>query len=63
LFDKRDSLILQFVIDTLKKYVPEQAAAAAFALIKEHGVHLKIVSERVTRHGDYRSIKSLSIRV
>ncbi len=27
-----------------------------FELIKHHGVHLKIVNHRVTRHGDYRRL-------
>jgi SprT protein len=42
------------VVEVLKKYIPERAAAPVFALIKEHAVYLKIVNERVTRHGDYR---------
>lgn len=42
------------MVDTLKKYIPERAASPVFALIKEHAVYLKIVNERVTRHGDYR---------
>lgn len=39
---------------TLQKYLPECAIAPCFELIKTHGVHLKIVNHRVTRHGDYR---------
>ena len=42
--------------EILAKYIPERAVAPSFALIKEHNVHLKIVSERVTRHGDYRRL-------
>ena len=40
--------------DVLLKYIPERAVSSVVALIKEHEVHLRIVSERVTRHGDYR---------
>lgn len=40
--------------DVLKKYLPERAVAACLELIQNTGVHLKIVNERVTRHGDYR---------
>ncbi|WP_459211022.1 SprT-like domain-containing protein [Aquimarina rhabdastrellae] len=40
--------------EILKKYIPEQAVVPAFNLIIKHNVHLKIVNERVTRHGDYR---------
>lgn len=42
--------------DVLKKYLPERAVSPCLALIKETGVHLKIVNERVTRHGDYRKM-------
>ena len=40
--------------EVLLKYIPERAVNPTVALIKEHKVHLKIVSKRVTRHGDYR---------
>ncbi|MCG2611391.1 SprT-like domain-containing protein [Flavobacterium sp. SM15] len=40
--------------DVLLKYLPEHAVPACFELIKTYNVHLKIVNERVTRHGDYR---------
>jgi len=40
--------------DILKKYLPERAVEPSLQLIRETGVHLKIVNERVTRHGDYR---------
>ncbi|WP_394348976.1 SprT-like domain-containing protein [Pareuzebyella sediminis] len=48
------SLIFVEVDDILKKYLPERAIAPCLELIKSTGVHLKIVNERVTRHGDYR---------
>ena len=40
--------------DVLSKYLPEHAVVALFELIKANNVHLKIVNERRTRHGDYR---------
>lgn len=40
--------------ETLLKYIPEHAVKPIFELIVANGVHLKIVNERVTRHGDYR---------
>lgn len=40
--------------DILEKYLPSHAVAPVFEMVKEHKVHLKIVNERVTRHGDYR---------
>ena len=42
--------------ETLLKYLPEAAASSVFDLIKTHNVHLKIVNERVTRHGDYKRL-------
>lgn len=38
----------------LEKYLPERSVRSCFDLIKTHKVHLKIVNDRVTRHGDYR---------
>ncbi|ALM07925.1 metallopeptidase [Sediminicola sp. YIK13] len=42
--------------EVLKKYLPERAIEPCLVLIKDNGVHLKIVNERVTRHGDYRRL-------
>jgi len=38
----------------LQKYLPEHAVEPVIELIKTNFVHLKIVNERRTRHGDYR---------
>lgn len=40
--------------EVLSKYLPEHAVHFCFELIKSNNVHLKIVNERQTRHGDYR---------
>jgi hypothetical protein len=40
--------------NVLHKYLPEHAVENCFELIKANHVHLKIVNERQTRHGDYR---------
>ena len=40
----------------LQKYLPERAIEPCLALIQQNGVHLKIVNERVTRHGDYQQL-------
>ncbi len=42
--------------EILKKYLPERAVSPVFELIKTHNIHLKIVNERKTRHGDYRKL-------
>lgn len=41
------------MIEKLRPYLPEAAVEGVFELIKHYHVHLKIVNERVTRHGDY----------
>ena len=41
---------------TLEKYIPQASVASVFQLITAHNIHLKIVNERVTRHGDYRKM-------
>ncbi|RDK84287.1 SprT-like domain-containing protein [Marinirhabdus gelatinilytica] len=40
--------------EILAKYIPQAAVEPTFELIKTNNVYLKIVNERVTRHGDYR---------
>ena len=40
----------------LQRYIPEAAVMPVFELIKLNNIHLKIVNERVTRHGDYRKM-------
>ena len=42
--------------EVLKKYLPERAVEPCLILIRESGVNLKIVNNRVTRHGDYRKL-------
>lgn len=40
--------------EVLQKYLPSHGVAPVFKMVEEHRIHLKIVNERVTRHGDYR---------
>ena len=40
----------------LEKYIPEVSVEPILHLVKTNNVHLKIVNERVTRHGDYRKL-------
>ncbi len=50
-------VVLLRMQQTLAKYLPETAVIPCFELIKDSHVHLKIVNERVTRHGDYKRRK------
>lgn len=49
--------------DILEKYLPTHAVSSALLLIKENNVHLKIVNERRTRHGDYRRMPNGSQQI
>lgn len=40
----------------LERYLPERAVGPCTELIQSCGVHLRIVDERVSRHGDYRTL-------
>jgi hypothetical protein len=40
----------------LQKYLPERAIGSCLGLIEANEVHLKIVNQRVTRHGDYQRL-------
>lgn len=43
---------------TLYKYLPERTVDSIFELIQVNNVHLKIVNERQTKHGDYRRLSN-----
>ena len=49
--------------NVLTKYLPPMAVEPAFNLIKTYGVHLKIVNERKTRHGDYRKMPDGTLQI
>lgn len=44
------------MLEILEKYLPQKAVSPCFELIKNYGIHLKIVDERKTRHGDYQRL-------
>lgn len=44
--------------EILEKYIPLASVEPVIELIKSHKIHLKIVNERVTRHGDYRKLSN-----
>ncbi|MFD0964725.1 SprT-like domain-containing protein [Pseudofulvibacter geojedonensis] len=43
---------------TLLKYLPERAVPDVLSLLEHNRVYLKIVNERVTKHGDYRKLSN-----
>jgi hypothetical protein len=55
--------IFAIMNDVLLKYLPEKAVFPCMELIKIHGVNLKVVDQRVTRHGDYRRMPNGSHQI
>ena len=49
--------------ELLQKYIPQASVESVFNLIKRYNVHLKIVNERVTRHGDYKKLPNGGHRI
>lgn len=50
-------------MSVLDSYLPKLAVKPLTALLELHRVHLKIVNERRTRHGDYRPLPDGSHRI
>ena len=49
--------------ELLEKYIPGSSVRQVLELIKANNVHLKIVNERVTRHGDYKKLPNGSHQI
>lgn len=50
-------------VETLATYLPPVAVGQCHALLQKYRVHLKVVSQRRTRHGDYRRLPDGSHRI
>ena len=42
----------------IEKYLPERSVSRVLRLLEAHKVYLKIVNERITKHGDYRMLEN-----
>ena len=49
--------------EILEKYLPHRAVEDCISLIKEHKASVHIVSERKTRHGDYRKLPTGQVKI
>lgn len=49
--------------EILKKYIPEKAIPLVEYLINEHNINLKIVSQRQTKHGDFRKLANGKMQI
>lgn len=52
------SKTIDFLEEILERYIPQAAVRPVFEKIVSQKIHLKIVNERVTRHGDYRKMNN-----
>jgi hypothetical protein len=50
-------------MNVLERYLPSIAVSPLTQLLETHQVHLKIVNQRQTRHGDYRPLPDGSHRI
>ena len=48
---------------TLQKYIPEKSIELVEYLIIEHNINLKIVSQRQTKHGDFRTLPNGKMQI
>ncbi|MCH3880791.1 MULTISPECIES: SprT-like domain-containing protein [Tenacibaculum] len=49
--------------EILIKYIPEKAIPLVEYLINEHNINLKIVSQRQTKHGDFRKLANGKMQI
>jgi hypothetical protein len=47
----------------LSKYIPENAVDLVNEMLEDHPVHLKIVNNRTTKHGDFKRTKNGDLQI
>lgn len=50
-------------MQTLSKYIPENSAKLLFEILIEHPITVKIVKNRVTKHGDFRKMRTGEVQI
>lgn len=51
------------MIDTLSKYIPEEAVKLVNEILINHPIDIKIVNRRTTKHGDFKKLKNGSLQI
>ncbi len=51
------------MIDTVSKYIPEEAVKFVDEILTNHPINIKIVNNRVTKHGDFKKLKNGSLQI
>ena len=51
------------MIETLSKYIPKNAIELVDEILKNHPIDIKIVNNRVTKHGDFKKLKNGNVQI
>lgn len=51
------------MIEVLSKYIPTNAIELIDEILTNHPIHIKIVNNRVTKHGDFKRFKDDSLQI
>jgi len=51
------------VINNFHKYIPKNAINVVQSLIEKHKINLKIVNQRLTKHGDFRQLPNVEFQI
>jgi len=51
------------MMEILSKYIPENSVYLVEEILTNHPIHIKIVNNRVTKHGDFKRFKDGSLQI
>ena len=51
------------MIETLSKYIPDNAIELVDEILQNHPIDIKIVNNRVTKHGDFKKLKNGNVQI
>lgn len=51
------------MIETLSKYIPENAIELVGEVLQNHPINIKIVNNRLTKHGDFKKSKNGNVQI
>jgi len=51
------------MIELLSKYIPKNSVHLVEEILTNHPIHIKIVNNRVTKHGDFKRLKDGSLQI
>ena len=51
------------MIEILSKYIPNDAIEQVEGILKDHPIEIKIVNNRITKHGDFKKFKNGNLQI